>query len=331
VLDSLRSGTEEVPWPPSLETLRTAADLVHRHVGATAQIRWPLLAARCGAEVWLKHENHTPIGAFKVRGGLVYMDRLRRAHPDVTGVLTATRGNHGQSVAFAAGAHGLSAVVIVPHGNNPEKNAAMEALGAELVVHGADFQEAYEHAATLAAERRLHMIRAFHPWLVEGVATYALELFRAVPDIDTVYVPIGQGSGICGTIAARDAMGLKTKVVGVVSAHAAAYALSFEAGRPVSTNAADTIADGVACRVPDPTALSIILGGADRVVTVTDDEVVAAMRHLLSDTHNMAEGAGAVPLAALLKEKQRMSGRRVAVILSGGNADAALLKRVLAT
>jgi threonine dehydratase len=314
---------------PSVADLERAAAVIYRHLPPTPQICWPLLSQRAGCEVWVKHENHTPIGAFKVRGGLVYLDALRREQPEVTGVISATRGNHGQSVAFAAGRAGLKAAIVVPHGNNPEKNAAMMALGAELIEYGADFQEAYEYTETLAAERSLHMIRAFHPWLVLGVATYGLELFRAVTDLDTVYVPIGQGSGIGGLIAARNALALETRIVGVVSANAAAYALSFEAGRPVSTGSADTLADGVACRVPDPAALAIILRGTERVVTVSDDAILTAMAHYFTDTHNLAEGAGAAPLAALLAEKERMAGKRVGLILSGGNADTALFRRAL--
>lgn len=318
-------------FQPSLADLEAAAAVVYRHLLPTPQLDWPLLAQRTGCKVWIKHENHTPIGAFKVRGGLVYMDHLRRTRPEVAGVISATRGNHGQSVAYAAGRAGLRAVIVMPRGNNPEKNAAMAAFGAELVEYGGDFQEAYDHTAELAAERGLHMIRAFDPWLVRGVASYALELFRAVADLHTVYVPIGQGSGICGLIAARDALGLDTRIVGVVSENAAAYALSFAAGRPISTNTAETLADGVACRVPDGTALSIILNGVERVVTVSDSEVLAAMAHLFTDTHNVAEGAGAAPLAALLREREAMAGRRVAVILSGGNADRALFRRALAS
>ena len=315
---------------PGVADLERAAAVVYRRLPPTPQIHWPLLSRRAGCEVWVKHENHTPIAAFKVRGGVVYMETLRRERPEATGVISATRGNHGQSIAFAAGRTGLKATVVVPHGNNPGKNAAMTALGAELIVYGADFQEAYEYTENLAAERGLHMIRAFHPWLVLGVATYGLEFFRAVADLDTVYVPIGQGSGICGLIAARDALGLATRIVGVVSANAAAYALSFEAGRPVSTNSANTLADGVACRVPDPAALAIILRGAERVVTVSDDAILAAMAHYFTDTHNLAEGAGAAPLAALLAEKDRMAGRRIGLILSGGNADKVLFQRALA-
>jgi threonine dehydratase len=314
----------------SLADLDHAADLVHAVMPPTPQYCWPLLSRRAGAEVWVKHENHSPIGAFKVRGGLVYLTRLRERASAPPGVLTATRGNHGQSAAFAAARVGMRAVVVVPHGNSVEKNAAMQALGAELIEHGHDFQAAYEHAAVLAADRGLHMLRSFHPWLVEGVASYALELFRAVADLHTVYVPIGLGSGICGVIAARDALGLKTRVVGVTAANAAAYALSFARRKAVSTNSADTIADGMACRVPEPAALEIIFKGADRIVTVDEGEIAAAMRHYFTDTHNVAEGAGAAPLAALLKEREGMAGRRVGLILSGGNVDRPLYRQVLA-
>ncbi len=296
----------------------------------TPQIRWPLLCARAGAEVWVKHENHTPTGAFKVRGGIVYMDHLRRREPAVTGVIAATRGNHGQSVAFAASRAGLRSVIVVPHGNGTEKNAAMRAFGAELIEHGADFQEAYEYTTGLAASEHLHLVQSFDEALVAGVGTYALELFRAIAGLDAVYVPIGMGSGICGTIAARDALGLTTEIIGVVAAGAPAYALSFTAKKPVPTTSAETIADGLACRVPAPSALEIILSGASRVVTVDDAEIQAAMRHLFSDTHNAAEGAGAAAFAALLKEHDRMEGRRVAVILSGGNVDREIFARTLA-
>jgi len=314
---------------PRLAELEAAAAIVHGVMPPTPQYCWPLLSQRTGAETWVKHENHTPVGAFKLRGGLVYMQALKRQQPEVAGVIAATRGNHGQSVAFAAARAGLAAVIVVPHGNSAEKNAAMRALGAELIEHGHDFQAAYEHAMGLAADRKLHALRSFHPWLVAGVGSYALELFRTVPDIDTVYVPIGLGSGICGTIAARDALGLKTKVVGVVAENAAAYALSFAQRAPVATNSADTIADGMACRVPDSDALGSILEGAERVVTVSEAAIKAAMRHYFTDTHNLVEGAGAAPLAALLQERQRMAGKRVALILSGGNIDRPLYASVL--
>jgi threonine dehydratase len=315
---------------PSLSSIEAAAGLVHRVIPPTPQICWPLLCSRTGAEVWVKHENHTSIGAFKLRGGLVYMEELRQCEPSAAGVIAATRGNHGQSVAFAASRVGLRSVIVVPHGNSPEKNAAMRALGAELIEHGYDFQEAYEHAARLAGEQCLHLVRSFDDALVRGVASCALELFRAVDGLETVYVPIGLGSGICAAIAVRDALGLRTEIVGVVAARARAYALSFAAGRPVASDVGETIADGMAVRVPDHAAIEIILKGASRVVTVEEDEIQAAMRHLFSDTHNVAEGAGATPLAALLQEKDKMRGRRVAVILTGGNVDRNVFAQTLA-
>lgn len=314
---------------PDLASLEAAAQRIHQVIAPTPQICWPLLCGRTGAEVWIKHENHTAVGAFKIRGGIVYIDELARREPRIRGVIAATRGNHGQSVAFAACREGLRAVIVVPHGNSREKNAAMRALGAELIEYGRDFQEAYEHATRLADSECLHMVRSFAPALVAGVGTYALELFRAVAGLDAVYVPIGMGSGICGTIAARDALGLRTEVVGVVAAGAPAYALSFAAGRPVATDKADTLADGIACRVPDAEALEVIRRGAARLVTVTDNEIQAAMRHLFTDTHNVAEGAGAAALAALLQEREPMRGRRVAVILSGGNVDREIFASVL--
>ncbi|GAB4172338.1 MAG: threonine dehydratase [Thalassobaculales bacterium] len=314
----------------TLDTLESAARLVHAVLPPTPQIAWPLLARRAGCAVWVKHENHHPVGAFKVRGGLVYMDLLRREQPAVTGVIAATRGNHGQSVAFAAARAGLSATVVVPHGNSAEKNAAMAALGARLVVHGHDFQAALEHAEALAVAEGLHMLPSFAPPLVAGVASYALELFRAVPDLAAVFVPVGLGSGICGVIAARDALGLRTRVFGVVAEGAPAYALSFRAGRPVSTNSAVTMADGMACRVPVEAALDVIRAGAEDVVVVSDAEIEAAMRALYTDTHNVAEGAGAAALAAILQTRDRWSGQAVAAILSGGNIDRPLYARILA-
>ncbi len=315
---------------PTLSDLESAARRVHAAFLPTPQFCWPLLCQRAGAEVWVKHENHTPIGAFKVRGGLVYLAELRRREPDVREVIAATRGNHGQSVAFAARQYGIRATVVVPRGNSIEKNAAMRALGAELIEHGHDFQAAYEFSRQMAAKRGLHFFESFHPWLVTGVGTYALELLRAVSDLDTVYVPIGLGSGICGTIAARDALGQRTRIVGVVAEQAPCYALSVGQGRAVSTDTADTIADGMACRVPNAEALEIIRRRADRIVAVSEPEIRAAMRHYFTDTHNVAEGAGAGPLAALLKEREAVAGRRVALILSGGNVDAAVYQSVLA-
>ena len=314
----------------SLNDVETAAGIVHAAMPATAQYAWPLLAKRTGCEVWVKHENHTPTGAFKVRGGLVYMDRLKRGSPQPKGVVSATRGNHGQSIALAAARNGIAATIVVPEGNSVEKNAAMRAFGAELVEAGHDFDAAKEAAQMLAGERGLAMVPSFHRDLVAGVATYALELFRAAPPLDTVYVPIGLGSGICGTIAVRDALGLTTKVVGVVSTEAPAYALSFAAGKVVATNSADTMADGMAVRGPDAEALEVILKGAERIVQVSDAEIGAAMRAYYEDTHQLTEGAGAAALAALLQERDRFKGKRVGLILSGGNIDRPVYLRTLA-
>lgn len=307
----------------SLAELEAAARLVHGVMPPTPQYAWPLLARRAGCAVWIKHENHTPTGAFKVRGGLVYMDWLSSAHPEVESVISATRGNHGQSVAYAASRRGLRSVIAVPEGNSVEKNAAMQAFGAELVVHGADFDAAREEAKRLAERDGHWMLPSFDPLLVRGVATYALELFTAVPDLDVVYVPIGLGSGIAGLIRTRDLLGLQTEIVGVVTEALPAYALSFAAGRVVTTEPAPTIADGMATRVPEPAALEIILKGAARVIRLSESEIKDAIRAYWTDTHNLAEGAGAAPLAGLLQERERLAGRRAAVILCGGNIDLA--------
>ena len=313
-----------------LDTLEAAAALVHRVMPPTPQYCWPLLSRRVGAELWVKHENHTPIGSFKIRGGLVYLDAVRRSQPDVRGVVTATTGNHGQSIALAAARLGVDATIVVPHGNSIEKNRAMAGFGARLVEAGHDFQAAFEHATELAERENRHFVRSYDPLLVRGVASYGLELFRAVPDLDVVYVPIGLGSGISGVIAARDALRLRTEIVGVVAANAPTYALSFAAGTPVSTNSADTMAGGLAVRLPDPEALDIIRRGAARIVTVSEAEMRRAMRIMFSDTHNIAEGAGAAALAAALQECGRLAGKRVAVVQSGGNIDRALFAEVLA-
>ncbi len=305
----------------SSKELTDAAALVHRQMSPTPQYAWPLLAEATGAEVWVKHENHGPTGAFKVRGGITYIDWLRRTQPDCAGVVTATRGNHGQSQARAARAAGLRALIYVPHGNSVEKNAAMRAFGAELEEHGQDFDEAREEAYRVAGVEGLHIVPPFHRELVRGVATYALEFFTARPDLHTVYVPIGCGSGICGVIAARDALGLDTQVVGVVSAHAATAKLSAEAGRLIPTDSCRTFADGMSVRVPVQEALDIYGPGTERIVAVTDDEVADAIRLYYRATHNLAEGAGAAPLAALMQEREAMRGRKVGVILSGGNID----------
>jgi len=313
---------------PSLASLESAAALIYQSMPQTPQYRWPLLDSRVGTAVWVKHENHAPTGAFKLRGGLVYFDELvREGKP--AGVVTATRGNHGQSIGFAARRYGIPAAIVVPHGNSVEKNAAMKALGVELIERGRDFQAASEAAEEIAAERGWHRVPSFHPLLVCGVGTYALELFRAVPDLHTVYVPVGMGSGLCGVIAARDALGLDTRVVAVVSAGAPAFALSYRQDRIVSHEVTTRIADGMACRTPMREALDIARRGAERVVEVTDEEVESAMRALFADTHNVAEGGGAAALAALLQERDAMRGRTVAVIVSGGNVDSDVYSGVL--
>jgi threonine dehydratase len=314
-----------------LAELERAHTIVGAAVPPTPAYAWPLLAQRLGSSVVVKHENHTPIGAFKVRGGLVYLDRLKREQPDVPGIISATRGNHGQSLAFAASRAGVPATIYVPHGNSVEKNRAMRAFGAKLVEHGDDFQAAREESIREADRAGLHMVPSFHRDLVLGVATYALELLRSAPDLDVIYVPIGQGSGICGCILVRDLLGRKTEIVGVQSTEAPAYALSFASGTLVETNSSDTRADGMATRVPDADALDIIRRGASRIVQVTDEEISAAIRAYWTDTHNLAEGAGAAALAAALSEKNKLAGRRVGLILSGGNIDFDLFQRWVGT
>jgi len=314
---------------PDRASLDSARAVVYRSLSPTPQYRWPLLCDRLGTEAWLKHENHTPTGAFKVRGGLVYFDGIARAGVGASGVISATRGNHGQSVAFAARALGIPATIVVPLGNSREKNAAMRGLGAELIEHGDDFQAAREHAQRLAGERGLHLVPSFHPDLVRGVASYWTELFEAVPELDMVYVPIGLGSGACGAIAAREALGLRTQIVGVVSTGAPAYRLSLAAGRPIEAPVTTEIADGMACRTPEPAALEFLRQGLARVVEVDDAQVADAMQALFVDTHNVAEGAGAAALAAALLERERIAGKRVGLTLSGANVDRDVFARAL--
>lgn len=318
----------------SLEALHQAREVVGAVMNPTPQYAWPLLQERTGVEVWVKHENHTPTGAFKVRGGLVYMDNLHRQNALPSGFITATRGNHGQSIPFAAGRCGVPVTVYVPEGNSQEKNRAMQAWGAELVVHGGDFDEARLESARVAEERGLTFTPSFHPDLVRGVATYAYELLTGAPDLHTVYVPVGMGSGVCGLVTVRDLLGLDTRIVGVVSTQAPAYSRSFEAGHVVQTNDARTFVDGVACRLPDADALQIILEGVERFVEVTDAEAAEAMRILYTDTHNVAESAGAIALAALRSDlasagPRQFSGRPVSVIQTGGNVDADVFSEVL--
>jgi threonine dehydratase len=309
--------------------LEDARRIVRAAMPPTPQQRWPLLDLRVGAQVWVKHENHTAVGAFKLRGGLVYFDALRRREPQLRGVIGATRGNHGQSVGFAARRHGFEATIVVPLANSVEKNAAMRALGVELIEHGNDFQAAREHAAQLARERGLHMVPSFHDDLVRGVASCWLEFFEAVQP-EVVFVPIGQGSGICACAAARAHTGVATRIVGVVSAHATAYQQSFREGRAIEAPVTTVLADGLACRVPDAQALSVIRREVDDVVAVTDAQVAAAMRALFADTHNVAEGAGAAALAGALAQRERWAGRCIGVALTGGNVDSAVFAEVLA-
>jgi threonine dehydratase len=304
-----------------LKELERAHEIVGQAVPPTPAHAWPLLAQRLGTTIVVKHENHTPTSAFKVRGGLVYLDRLKRERPNTPGIISATRGNHGQSLAFAASRHGMPVTIYVPHGNSVEQNRAIRGFGAELVEHGEDFQAAREEAYRRAETNGLEIVPAFHPDLVLGVATYALELLRKARDLDVLYVPIGQGSGICGCILARDLLGLRTEIVGVQSTEAPSYALSFVAGAVVTTETSNTRADGVATRIPDADAVAIICKGASRVVQVTDDEIASAMRAYWTDTHNLAEGAGAAALAAALQEKKKLQGKRVGLVLSGGNID----------
>jgi threonine dehydratase len=313
----------------TLDELAAATATVRSYVPPTPAYAWPLLAEQVGATVVVKHENHTPTGSFKARGGLVYEDALCRADRKLKGLVTATRGNHGQSVALAAARNGVPVVIVVPEGNSREKNAAMQAFGGELVTGGKDFDESRAVAVQIQNERGYHFVPSFHRDLVKGVATYALELFKRFDDLDVVYVPIGMGSGICGVISVRDLLGLKTEIVGVVAENAPAFALSFAAGQPVPTNSARTFADGVACRDPQAEAFAIVKNGAARVVTVSEDEVAEAIRIYYTTTHNLAEGAGAAPLAALLKEKARYAGKRAGLILSGGNIDMPLFVQVL--
>ena len=308
--------------------LERAQAIVYATMPATPQYAWPLLCEACACETWLKHENHTPIGAFKLRGGLVHM-RLRRERGATNGVITATRGNHGQSIPYAAKREGIASTVVVPLGNSPEKNAAIRALGAELVETGEDFDAARAAAEALAVERNLDMVASFQPDLVLGVSTYAYELFHAVDRLDAVYVPIGLGSGICGVIAMRDLLGLKTKVIGVSSELANGYARSFRAGKPVGTGSSATFADGIATRQPNAEAVAIINKGAERIVEVSDKEIADAIRLIFRATHNVAEGAGAAALAALMKERETMRGKRIGLILSGGNIDTDKLSLVL--
>jgi threonine dehydratase len=314
---------------PTPAQIHEAQTVLYRHLSPTPQHSWPLINQRLGAESWIKHENHTSIGAFKIRGALVYVNWLKRTQPDMSGVVAATRGNHGQGVAMAARLVGVKAVIVVPHGNSKEKNRATVTQGAELIEHGDDFQESLEYARILASDRGLAMVDSFHERLVMGTATYALEFLQSVPALDRIYVPIGLGSSICGVSAARNALALKTEIIGVVSSASPSYALSFSQRKIVEAPSRTLLADGLACRVPAAPAMEVIWKNVAQIVEVSDSEIAEAMRVYFQDTHNVAEGAGAAPLAAALKEKQRNSGKRIGLVLTGGNVDLELYNKVL--
>jgi threonine dehydratase len=314
----------------TLDQIEAATQVVYRDFQATPQYHWGLLSERLGTDCWVKHENHTPVGAFKIRGGLTYFDKLNKTNALPKEVISATRGNHGQSMGWAARAHGIPCTIVVPHGNSVEKNAAMRALGVTLIEHGNEFQEAREHAYQLAAERGAHMVPSFHLDLVLGVSTYWLEFFKAVPQLDVVYVPIGMGSGAAAAIAAKLALGHKAKIVGVVSSHATSYADSIVAGCVVESAVTTVLADGMACRTADQGALDILIPHIDHIALVSDDEVAAAMRAIYVDTHNVAEGAGAASFAGAMQERAQLKGKVVGTTLCGGNVDAAVFAKVLA-
>jgi threonine dehydratase len=314
---------------PTLTEIESASGVVYREFAATPQYRWATLSARLGTDCWVKHENHTPVGAFKIRGGLTYFDRLKQRGALPKEVISATRGNHGQSVGWAARAHGLACSIVVPHGNSVEKNAAMRALGVNLIEHGDDFQASREHAHRLADERGAHMVPSFHADILRGVSTYWWEFFKAVPTLDVVYVPIGQGSGACSAIAAKLALNHPARIVGVVSAHATTYADSIAAGHVVETPVTTVLADGMACRMADAEALAVLREHLNGIVQVTDDEVAQAMRALFADTHNVAEGAGAASFAGAWQQREQLKGQVVGTTLCGGNVDSAMLAHVL--
>lgn len=314
---------------PTIEEIRTAAELIYSVMQPTQQVCWPLLCERAGSELWVKHENQTPTGSFKARTAVVYTAELMKRERHITELVTATRGNHGQSVALAAKRFGLKARIVVPKGNSREKNLAMRSQGAELIEYGTDFAESREHAAKLSSQNGSHFVPNYHPDILKGVATYWLEFFSQLKDLDTVYVPIGQGSGVCSCAAVRNGLGLPTKIVGVVPEKAPAYALSFRARKCVEAAATTKLADGMACRKPDGDSLPVILENVDRLISVSEEEIARAMKAIFVDTHNVAEGAGASAFAALLKEKSSLAGRKAGVVISGGNVDHDVFARVL--
>ena len=326
---------------PNLQQIEAAQKIVYAAMPPTPQYSWPLLNQRLGAEVWVKHENHSPVGAFKLRGALVYATWLKETQPGIETLVAATRGNHGQGVGMAARLLGLRAIIVVPHGNSKEKNLAMLAQGVELIEHGADFQASLEYARELATQpdqagqgAKYAFVESIHPNLVLGTATYALEFFRGAPPLQTVYVPVGMGSSICGVSAVRNALGLSTEIVGVVAADAPAQAASFRERRVVEAPALTQIADGLACRLPNQEASQLIWENVARFVEVSEAEIAAAMNFYFQDTHNLAEGAAAAALAAAIQEKHAAihpgAGKgRIGLILTGGNVDREVYSQVL--
>ena len=314
---------------PSLTEIEAAQAIVYSAMPPTPQYSWPLLNQRLGAEAFIKHENHSPVGAFKLRGALVYATWLKESQPNLETLVAATRGNHGQGVGMAARLLGLRAIVVVPHGNSKEKNLAIEAQGVELIEDGEDFQASLEYARELAVRPNHAIIESFHPRLVAGAATYALEFFRATPPLATIYVPIGLGSSICGVSAVRNALGLATEIVGVVAASSPSYALSFRERRVVEAPSQTQIADGLACRLPNAAAMQVIWQNVARIVEVSDAEIASAMRAYYQDIHNIAEGAAAAALAGALQEKDSLAGRQIGIVLTGGNIDRDLYAQVL--
>jgi len=305
----------------NLDELHQAKELIHTVMPATPAYNWPQINSNTGCNVWVKHENHTPTTAFKVRGGIYLLDKLSRSKNKPPGIISATRGNHGQSLSFSGASKGIPVVIVAPECNSADQNRAIKSFGAKLILHGVDFEASRQYSHKLQEENGYFHVPPFCRDLVIGVATYALEFMSAVKDLDTIYVPVGMGSGICGLIKTRDLLGLKTKIVGVVAEGAPTFYQSFQAGHIIPTSEANTIADGVATSSPMEEGFEIIKHGAERIVKVSDQQIAEAMYQYYKFTHNLAEGAGATALAALNKEKQLMAGKKVGVILTGGNID----------
>jgi threonine dehydratase len=313
---------------PTFADICFARQRVYRALRRTPLLRHPLLAQETGLDIVVKHENHNPTGAFKVRGGINLVGSL--SPEERRGVITATTGNHGQSIALASGREGVPCTIVVPRGNNPEKNAAMRALGAELIEFGRDFDEARERVEQLQHERGLRYVHsANEPLLIAGVGTYALEIFEDEPDVDVILVPIGGGSGACGCAIVRTAIGSRAIVIGVQAARADAFARSWRGETRVVGEKADTFAEGMATRVTFDLTFDILKRGLDDIVTLTEEELAEGVRLALRTTHNLAEGAGAASLIAAVKLRGQLAGKRVVCVMSGGNIDRATLYRVI--